>query len=96
MVYNIKFKWLVVIHIILILLILALVIKIQIWEEKYDCEDCIVNFEHRRADFVGNASKIKIEMQLEELYESYLNGTCLITWDRTQGFMGASPNFSNE
>lgn len=79
MVLYISFKKIVIIHIILILLIVTITVRIKIKEDNYDCITCIVAFEER--DIFMERTTKTINIPLQELYEGYVNGSCMIEWN---------------
>jgi len=67
-----------------IVILIILTIKIQIDSTEYDCDKCIVSLSNAQA--YGGFYKA-YEEPIIKLIEAYKDGTCLYTWDPTQGYV---------
>lgn len=75
------------ISIILIMIVLGITLRVYINSKEYDCEKCIINFQHRR---VLEQRVYEINYSIIKLHEGYVNDECLIFWDKTNGYMSSS------
>ncbi len=83
MAVNLKTE--VIVYIILILIVLSLCVKIKLPEDNFNCEECSILFKTRRPT---QEDYYWINVSMIEIYESYLNDSCPIIWDRVSGYIG--------
>jgi hypothetical protein len=67
-----------------ILIILGLSFKVYNTSSNADCNKCMVSFTNK-ANY-GESLFDSGEIQASKLYSEYLNGRCLLTWDKWEGF----------
>jgi len=75
------------IYFILIIIILLLTFKVYYDSQKYNCEECVINFKHKMNDPVGIQKESEKNATIIELYEYFIKDKCLIFWDKANGYM---------
>ena len=74
----------IILSILVILICLGLSAKLMIESKEYSCDKCEVHFKSK-GFYEGDFQMINVF--ITELYEDYVNGDCLISWDKTQGYI---------
>ena len=77
-------KTTIILSILVIILCLGLSVKMIIESRQYSCDKCEVHFKSKlfMGDYYSTVNKSIID-----LYQSYINENCLVSWDRTQGYI---------
>jgi hypothetical protein len=67
-----------------ILIMLGLSFKVYNTSANADCSKCMVSFTNHATfgDYPDTSGKVRAD----QLFNEYLNGRCLLTWDKWQGF----------
>jgi hypothetical protein len=72
-----------ILQVISILIEVFLIISIYLNGVQLSCDKCVINFE---SDKLGTEIN-KFSINITELYYNYLNGTCLVKYLDTQGYI---------
>lgn len=75
-----------IISIVLILILISLNISFFIFNNTNKCKDCKINFTQNKMSGTTLEHPRVYSYSPFELYDSLLNNTCPITWDRTGGY----------
>ena len=75
-------------HVLIIFILFGLILRVYVASETYDCDQCSVNFKHKRIDFRGDMEPIKKEVSINRIYKAYMAEECPLTWDKESGFIG--------
>ena len=73
------------IKIVLLILLITLNLSIFIFNKNSGCGQCTIHFEQTQTSGVQH-EKITYSYHPQELYESLLNNSCVITWERVGGY----------
>jgi len=74
--------------VVLILILVAINLVLLINGMNLDCGECTVTFTNHRVAG-ANVDFPEVKVTLNELWEAYDEGYCIIKWDRVQGFYRA-------
>jgi len=75
-----------VISIILILILLSLNASFYLFNKTNSCEECVIKFRQTKMSGMSLDKDMVYSYYPNELYNSILNNTCPITWDRVGGY----------
>lgn len=75
-------------HLLIIMILFGLILRVYVTSTTYDCDQCSLNFKHKRIDFRGDMKPINQEMSINTLHNAYIVGECPLKWDRESGFIG--------
>lgn len=67
-----------------ILIMLGLSFKVYNTSSNADCNKCMVSFTNTAV--YGDVPQTSGKIQANELFNEYLNGRCILTWDKWEGF----------
>jgi len=80
-----RFKALVIVHIILILILIGLIVKIKMQEEGYHCEDCQIRFTNIISRGGDNQFEEIILENITRMYNHYVEDKCSVRFSPTFG-----------
>lgn len=85
---KVRFKRLIVIHVILILILIGLTMKVVVQESDYSCDECTIKFEKWQS-YGDEETKLTVSVPLQRLHKSYLEGECPVKWDKANSYLFA-------
>lgn len=83
---DINLKEKVIIEIVIIIIILSLCVSILIYGHKVDCDKCTMKFTQTYKSGMKLEYPTKFDLKVTDLYNSYQNDFCIVTWEEVDGY----------
>lgn len=69
------------------LILISLSIAIFITSRDVNCDKCVIEFKNMEVYGVKLEVPMILKVNATDLYEKFVNETCLIKWSRTEGYI---------
>ena len=78
----------IIVSVIIIIIFLFLNIYIYNSIKEMDCKKCVIGFKSKMgSQAFGDVRYNEIKVNGTDLYDSFVNGECIVIWEKDQGYM---------